>query len=138
MAASVHVVLVTRLCGEEVEAALRAVRERRADPELSKALAVECAALDEHAVVLRERADSLPEPNAAIERDDESADGPSLEEGYAETFARARAAAALSWALDADSERAALESVYEAYAAIGHLAALRHLVEHAMSVPVWR
>ena len=64
--------------------------------------------------------------------------GRSLEVAYAEAFARARAAAALSWALEVDSAQAAVESVYEAYAAIGNMAALRHLVEHAMSVPTWR
>ena len=138
MAASVHVVLVSRLSGDHVEAAMRAVRDRRADPELSKALADQCAALDEQAFLLRERADSHPETNTAMEHDDESADGWSLEVAYEEVFARARAAAALSWALDVDSERAAVESVYEAHAAIGHMAALRHLVEHAMSVPAWR
>lgn len=133
-AASVHVVLVTGLRGEHVDAAMRVVRDRRADPALSKALAEESAALDEEAFVLRERADELAEIGSSNAAEDESGNSRSLEVAYAEVFARARAASALSWALAFDSERAAVEAVYEAYAAVGSMAALRHLVEHAMSV----
>jgi len=50
------------------------------------------------------------------------------EEQYLATFTQARAASAIWFALDEDPRKAALEAVYEAYAATGDLARLRQLV----------
>jgi hypothetical protein len=52
---------------------------------------------------------------------------------YAPTFARARAAAALDFAFERDSARAASESLYEAHHAIQDLPALQRAVEEALA-----
>lgn len=53
-------------------------------------------------------------------------------EEYLAAFARARAAGAVSWAMDDDDLNAALEAVYEAQAATGELGAVRRLIEEAL------
>lgn len=142
-AIAVLVVPVTRLSGKDVEAGLEAVRERLADPDLSVSLASLSSSLDEEALLLQERSEhgmagsTEDEPGDYFRSlvGDETGEAPSLEVAFAVMFTRARAAAALSWALSEDTDQAAQEAVYEASAAIGNLAALRHLIEHAMAVP---
>ena len=65
--------------------------------------------------VVREAVQRLDE--AAWDMVDESEAGGASEAGHAAAFARARAAAAVEWALDDNPLTAALESVYEAHAA---------------------
>ena len=65
--------------------------------------------------VVREAVQRLDEE--AWEAGDEAEAGRGSEAAHAAAFARARAAAAVEWALDDDPLTAALESVYEAHAA---------------------
>jgi hypothetical protein len=53
-------------------------------------------------------------------------------QAYREAFARARAAAAVGFALEADALHAALESVYETWAATADLDAVRMAVWNAL------
>lgn len=152
MVAAVHVVLMMRLAGGVVEKGMCAVRDRRSDARLSAGLAGLSAALFDEAIELRERRDELRAARGETvavdvsvpEVGDSSAEGRSVEVECAEAFARAHAASALSWALHVDPELAAVKAVYAAYAAIGSIAggesmvALRRLVVHAMTVPIWR
>ena len=59
--------------------------------------------------------------------------GAASEEAYVEAFHQARAAAAVSYALDPDPKTAALESVYEAQAAVVDLGAVRMAVTIAVA-----
>jgi hypothetical protein len=54
-------------------------------------------------------------------------------EAYREAFGRARAAAAVGFALKADPFEAALEGIYEAQAALGDLDAIRAAVHGALT-----
>jgi len=59
--------------------------------------------------------------------------GAGSEEAYLEAFRKARAAAAVRYALDADPMTAAFESVYEAQAAVVDLGAVRMAVAVAIA-----
>lgn len=55
------------------------------------------------------------------------------QEAYFEAFSRARAAAAVGYALESDPLKAALETVYEAQAALGDLKAIRTAIDSALA-----
>jgi hypothetical protein len=59
--------------------------------------------------------------------------GAASEDAYLEAFRRARAAAAVGYALNPDPQTAAFESVYEAQAAVVDLGAVRMAVAIAMA-----
>lgn len=89
-------------------------RIRTGEPSLSDRSEVEelAARLDEHAWDIQESDDGARHDS----------------QRYLLAFQRARAASALAFALDRDRE-AALESIYEAQAALGSIDAVRRLIE---------
>jgi hypothetical protein len=101
-----------------VDAALAAVRDAvpAAVPELSQVLA------------LTEELDEI-----AWEAQDKVEAGVLPEEAYLAAFARARAAASVGFALEPDALHSALESIYEAQAAVADLEAIRVTVAAALT-----
>jgi len=108
----------TELADPRLDAALAAIRD--CDPaavaELSQVLAL-TEELDEIAWDAQEQAEAGVLP----------------EQAYLAAFARARAAASVGFALGPDALHAALESVYEAQAAVGDLDAIRVAVADALA-----
>jgi hypothetical protein len=100
----------TQLADPRVDAALAAIRDAvpSAMPELSQVLA------------LTEELDEI-----AWDAQDKVEAGVLPEQAYPAAFARARAAASVRYALEPDALHAALESVYEAQAAVADLEAVR-------------
>lgn len=115
-------------------AALAVERTQLADPRLGPALGALSAsnsgmpaarrAVEQLAEELDERAWDIQELVDA---------GAASEEAYVEAFRQARAAAAVSYALDPDPQTAAFESVYEAHAAVVDLGAVRMAVTIALA-----
>lgn len=107
----------TRLNDPRLEAALGALREGRLG-ETSERTGVECLAseLDEIAWDAQEKAEA----------------GDQTRESYVFAFRRARAAAAVGFALEADALAAALEATYEAQAAVRDLDAVRSVATTAL------
>jgi hypothetical protein len=116
-------------------------RGRRAAVLAGCRLAAECTRLFDHRAdqalsalgdgVVGEVAERAGVRALTVELDDQGSE----EEGtpaYAPTFARARAAAALDFAFEHDSGRAASESLYEAHHAIQDLPALQRAVDEAL------
>ena len=66
---------------------------------------------------------------------DDMEDGNTDYVAYLKEFSRARAVSALSYAMDEDPERAALESVYEACSAMDDVAPIRSKIEAALLGP---
>lgn len=97
------------LTGPDVEHAITVLQEQRSDRSLSDRIARLADRLDEKALHLREDANDGELPTAS----------------YMEAFTRARAAAALGYALADNSARTAAEGVYEAHAAIGGVDEIR-------------
>jgi hypothetical protein len=116
MAASAAVVLaaeVTHLSGDGVEEALAAVRECRPEPGLRARMEDLAESLDEQAFEIQDRIDG----------------GDATHDGYVVAFAHARAASAIHFALSDDPLEAAIEGVYEAYAAVGNLEEIRTVTD---------
>jgi hypothetical protein len=107
----------TRLSDLRLEAALTALREGRVG-ETRERTGVECLVqeLDEIAWDVREKADA----------------GDGSRESYVFAFRRARAAAAVGFALEADALDAALEAIYEAQAAVKDLEAVQSAAVNAL------
>jgi hypothetical protein len=104
---------VTRLSGDVVEAASTALRQRRTDAGLRQQLDELTERLDDDGFDLQEQVDN----------------GQATAQQYEAAFARARATSALSYALTEDAEEAAIESIYEAHAAVGDIARLHQVVD---------
>lgn len=109
-----------RLSDPRLDAALGALREGRLG-DTSERTGVQCLAreIDEIAWDAQESA--------------EAGGGP--REAYVSAFRKARAAAAVGFALEADALTAALEAVYEAHAAVKDPEALRSVVMTALGQP---
>ncbi len=109
-----------RLSDPRLEAALGALREGRLG-DTSERAGVQCLAreIDEIAWDAQERAEN----------------GDGSRETYVIAFRKARAAAAVGFALEADALTAALGAVYEAHAAVKDLQALRSVVITALGEP---
>jgi hypothetical protein len=107
----------TQLADPRVDAALAAVRGDvpATMPELSQVLA------------LTEELDEI-----AWDTQDKVEAGVLPQQAYRDAFARARAAASVGFALEPDALHAALESVYEAQAAVADLEAVRVAVAAAL------
>lgn len=113
--------LYTRLAGQPSFAltseALRAVEARRTDSALREQIDQLTKDLDEIGFDLSEQAD----------------DDPAKYPEYKAAFTRARAVAAIGYALSDDPADAAIEGVYEAFAAVGEIAEIRRVVEPTLA-----
>jgi hypothetical protein len=118
-AGAVHLAVTrTGLAAPPLNAALAALREGRFGDSTERSAVLRLAdELDEIAWDLQERSDA----------------GTGSRDAYLAAFGRARAAAAVGFALDADTLMAALEAVYEAQAAVGDLGAIRAAVGPALA-----
>lgn len=117
-AGAVHLAVErTELAAPQLDAALVALQEGKfgGSPERSAVLQL-ADELDEIAWDLQQRSEA----------------GNASQEAYLAAFGRARAAAAIGFALDGDALTAALEAVYEAQAAVADLGAIRAAVGSAM------
>lgn len=108
----------TRLVDPRLDAALVAVRDG------SPGGHAECSAADHVTGELDE---------IAWDIQDKVDEGTLSYEAYCEAFGRARAAAAVGFALEADPLEAALEGIYEAQAALGDLEAIRAAIHDALT-----
>jgi hypothetical protein len=115
-------------------AGLAVERTQLADPRLDAALAAvrdgDPAAMAEisQVLALTEELDEV-----AWDAQDQVEAGVLPEQAYLAAFARARAAASVGFALEPDALHAALESVYEAQAAVADLEAVRVAVAAALA-----
>jgi hypothetical protein len=118
----------------EGAATLAVARAGLADPRLDAALAAIRSGVPVDPAELsgiRRLADHLDE--IAWDTQDQAEQGILPQRAYHEAFARARAAAAVSFALEAEALQAALESVYEAWFATDDPDAVRMAVRNALS-----
>jgi hypothetical protein len=116
--------LLRRIAAEAAEFAV--ARTLLADPRLNGALAalrdgVQPSQGERSAV--RQLTEELDE--AAWDAQDKADEGTLPQQDYLDAFARARAAASVGFASEPDALRAALESVYEAQAAVADIDAVR-------------
>ncbi len=118
-AGAVHLAVAhTGLAAPPLDAALAALREGRFGDSADRSAALRLAdELDEIAWDLQERSEA----------------GTGSQDAYLAAFGRARAAAAVGFALDADALTAALEALYEAQAAVADLGAIRAAVGSALA-----
>ena len=115
-------------------ASLAVERTRLTDPRIGLALGAQTARNSEMPSALRaieQLAEELDERAWDIQQLVDT--GGASEEAYLEAFRQARAAAAVSYALDPDPQTAAFESVYEAQAAVVDLGAVRMAVTIAIA-----
>lgn len=108
----------TGVSAPPLDAALAALQEGRFGDSADRVAVLQLAdELDEIAWDLQERSEA----------------GTATPEAYMAAFGRARAVAAVGFALDADALAAALEAVYEAQAAVADLDAIRAVVGSALA-----
>ena len=124
--------ILRRVAAEAASLAIE--RTHLADPRLEPAL-----------VAMSASNSDMPSARRAIEKLTEELDerawdiqdlvdtGSASEDAYLEAFRQARAAAAVTYALDPDPRTAAFESVYEAQAAVVDLGAVRMAVTIAIA-----
>lgn len=115
-------------------AALAVARTQLADPRLEVALQALDASAAEMATahtIVEQITNELDEQAWDIQ--DLVDAGAASQEAYEEAFRKARAAAAVGYALDPDPRASAFEAVYEAQAAVVDLAAVRMAVALAIA-----
>jgi hypothetical protein len=117
-AAALLAVNGTRLADSRLDAALAAVRDGALGG------SAECSAADH----VTEELDEI-----AWDIKDKADEGMLPQEAYGEAFGRARAAAAVRFALEPHPLEAALEAIYEAQAALGDLEAIRTAVNDVLT-----